>query len=41
MTIKCGSEYHIGEVKRNKRIPWEDQVDSLVEQYEGFDFMYE
>lgn len=38
MAIKCGADYKYGEVKRDKRIPWKDQVDALAEQYEGFDW---
>ena len=38
MVIKSGAKYHHGEVKRDPRIPWQDQVEALAEDYIGFDW---
>ena len=38
MIVKSGAEYKHGEVKRNPRIPWEDQKEALEEEYIGFDW---
>lgn len=35
---KAGAKYYHGEVKRDPRIPWKDQVEALSEDYEGFDW---
>lgn len=35
---KAGAKYLSGEVKRDPRIPWKDQVDAIAEDYEGFDW---
>lgn len=36
--VVAGAKYKHGEVKRDPRIPWKDQIDSIAEDYEGFDW---
>lgn len=39
MTVKAGAKYKHGEVKRDPKMsPWE-QIESLEEDYEGFDWI--
>ena len=38
MIVKAGAKYQHGEVRRDPRIPWKDQVESLAEEYIGFDW---
>lgn len=37
--IVAGANYQNGETKRNPRIPLQDQLESLAEDYEGFDWI--
>ena len=36
--VVSGAKYQYGEVKRDPRIPVWDQVESIAEDYEGFDW---
>lgn len=36
--IKAGAKYQQGQVKRDPRIPVWEQVESIAEDYEGFDW---
>lgn len=38
MMIECGAKYQHGEVKRDPRIPYKEQLEALAEDYEGFDW---
>lgn len=37
--VVAGANYQHGEAKRNPRIPLQDQLESLAEDYEGFDWI--
>ena len=37
--VSAGAKYQHGEVKRDPKIPWKDQVEALAEDYEGFDWI--